>query len=89
MSNFVLYCFEILGLYEISILKNGQHALGSPISTYVSDPVKVKIVDFKEESRVGELCTFTIDAMEAGEGFIRVSIKGESLNLKRFIEGVI
>jgi len=50
--------------------------LGSPISTYVSDPVKVKIVDFKEESRVGELCTFTIDAMEAGEGFIRVSIKG-------------
>jgi len=72
-------------LYEISIIKNGQHVLGSPINTYVSDPLKVKIVDFKEESKVGELCKFVIDTMEAGEGFIRVSIKGKTFKVKNFI----
>ena len=57
-------------------MKNGLEVLGSPINIYVSDPAKVKIEDMMHVSLKDEVYAFEIDASEAGEGFIRVNIKG-------------
>lgn len=57
-------------------MKNGLEVLGSPINIYVSDPTKVKIEDMMSVSLKDEVYAFEIDASEAGEGFIRVNIKG-------------
>ena len=54
--------------------------MGSPVVVYVFDPDRVKVSDFPEESFINELFSFTINAIEAGEGFIRVNVKG-NLNL--------
>ncbi len=77
----VSYTPEIIGPYEISILKNGLEVLGSPIKIYVSDPVKVKIEDLTTASLKDQIYAFKIDASEAGEGFIRVNIKGKLIKM--------
>lgn len=64
-------------MHEINIEKNGVGVLGSPVNIYVSDPVKVKIENLFQEAKLSEPFSFNIDASEAGEGFIRVNIKGE------------
>ena len=64
--------------HEILILKDGVNTTGSPVTIYVSDPSLVRINNLKYKSKYGESFSFDIDAIEAGEGFIRVNIKGNS-----------
>jgi hypothetical protein len=68
----------LIGPHEILILKNGIKSIGSPVTVYVSDPSLVKINNLKYKSKVGEAFSFDIDAIDAGEGFIRVNIKGNN-----------
>jgi hypothetical protein len=51
--------------------------MGSPILIYSFDPSLVKVDNVKLESVVGRRFSFNIDASQAGQGFIRVSIKGK------------
>ena len=46
------------------------------MAVYVFDPDRVKVSDFPEESYIKESFSFNINAIEAGEGFIRVNVKG-------------
>jgi hypothetical protein len=66
----------MIGLYEIHILKDGLKVIGSPIQIYVSDPNLVKIESLTNEAVISEPFSFNIDASKAGEGFIRVNVKG-------------
>lgn len=50
--------------------------LGSPIVVFVSDPNEVKVENLEREAVVNKPFSFNIDANQAGEGFIRVNIKG-------------
>jgi hypothetical protein len=47
------------------------------VAIYVFDPDRVKVSDFPEESYINEPFSFNINAVEAGEGFIRVNVKGK------------
>ena len=58
------------------ILKKSVKTIGSPVTIYVSDPSLVKINNLENKSKIGEAFCFDIDAIDAGEGFIRVNIKG-------------
>lgn len=66
----------IEGLHEVYIYKDSINALGSPILVYVFDPDRVKVSDFTDESYINQPFSFNINAIEAGEGFIRVNVKG-------------
>ncbi len=50
--------------------------MGSPIVVYSFDPNQVKVDNVKLESTLNKKFSFNIDASQAGQGFIRVSIKG-------------
>ena len=58
------------------IYKDGVNVLGSPVVIFVSDPALVKIDNLQLDSKVNQPFSFDIDASRAGEGFIRVNIKG-------------
>ena len=73
----VNYTPEMIGPHEIIILKDGVKALGSPITVYVFDPNLVKIDSLSREGQLGHPFAFNINASEAGEGFIRVNVKGK------------
>lgn len=84
-SNFIRVYFKFLDLivflskkgpHEIHIFKDGVKVLGSPIIVFVSDPNEVKIENLEREAIVNKPFSFNIDANQAGEGFIRVNIKG-------------
>jgi hypothetical protein len=58
------------------MLKDGLNVLGSPITIYVSDPNRVKIDNLRSEWKLNRPFSFDINATEAGEGIIRVNVKG-------------
>lgn len=72
----IWYTPQIIGLHEISITKNGIRLQREVIGIFVSDPNKVKIENVAKNSLVNQKFSFNIDAAQAGEGFIRVNIKG-------------
>ena len=72
----VFYTPELIGPHKIDIIKDGLKVLEEPIVIYVSDPNKVKVENLRQESLLNQIFSFNIDASEAGEGFIRVNIKG-------------
>lgn len=76
----IYYTPKIIGLHEVHILKANKYVLGSPVVVYVFDPNNVKITKFSEVSFVNRPFSFTINALEAGEGFIRVNIKDPEQN---------
>jgi hypothetical protein len=77
-QEFLEICYrpEIIGPYEINLYKNDSIVVGSPLYVYVSDPNKVKVNKLENKAKVNQVFSFEIDAKEAGEGFIRVNIKG-------------
>lgn len=77
---------ELIGPHEIHIFKDGLKVMGSPIIIFVSDPNKVKVENLRREARVNQTFSFNIDATQAGEGFIRVNIKGYLLKTRIKIE---
>lgn len=72
----IWYTPQIIGPHEIFITKNGIRIQRESIAIFVSDPNKVKIENLKKNSFINQKFSFNIDAAEAGEGFIRVNIKG-------------
>ncbi len=76
----VFYTPELIGSYYIFITKNGQPVMRSPIMVHSFDPNKVKVEDIKLESDLNQKYEFKIDASQAGQGFIRVAIKGKLFN---------
>lgn len=73
----IWYTPQIIGPHEILITRNGVKIQSEPIVIFVSDPNKVKIENLKKSSTVNKNFSFNIDATQAGEGFIRVNIKGD------------
>jgi hypothetical protein len=58
-------------------MKNNVNLFGSAITVYVFDPNNVKISKVTDVSYLNEPFSFNINALDAGEGFIRVNIKGK------------
>ena len=63
-------------MHQIDIFKSGIKVSPEPILIHVSDPNLVKVENLQRESRVEQIFSFNIDASCAGEGFIRVNIRG-------------
>jgi hypothetical protein len=63
-------------VHQIDIFKSGIKVSPEPILIHVSDPNLVKVENLQRESRVEQIFSFNIDASCAGEGFIRVNIRG-------------
>ena len=79
----------LIGPHEINIFKDGIKTIGSPIIIHVSDPNLVKVDNLLRESKVNQPFAFNIDASKAGEGFIRVNIKGNRNRFKNIKKKIV
>lgn len=76
----VCYTPELIGTHQIDIFKSGVKVSADSILIHVSDPNLVKVENLLRESKVDQIFSFNIDASNAGEGFIRVNIRGKLLS---------
>ena len=61
-------------------MRNNVNIFGNAITVYVFDPNSVKISRVSDVSYLNEPFSFNINAVDAGEGFIRVNIKDPENN---------
>uniref|UniRef100_A0A914SB21 SPRY domain-containing protein n=1 Tax=Parascaris equorum TaxID=6256 RepID=A0A914SB21_PAREQ len=62
----------MLGEWRIGILYNGDHIRGSPFSCNVYDANLVQVYGL-DVGLVGQELKFSVNASQAGEGFVKVS----------------
>ncbi|XP_013775194.1 LOW QUALITY PROTEIN: filamin-A-like [Limulus polyphemus] len=65
--------FEV-GTYNIEVLVGGQHVPGSPLTTKAYNANQIKLYDMPELAFVGQNCQFQVDASQAGEGQLEISV---------------
>ncbi|XP_054721310.1 filamin-A-like [Uloborus diversus] len=65
--------FEV-GSYSIDVLADGHHLPGSPFLSKAYSSAQIHVLDIPQTCLVGHNCQFQVDASQAGEGQLEISV---------------
>ncbi|KAI3381290.1 hypothetical protein SNEBB_005484 [Seison nebaliae] len=77
-----------VGTYEIDVTINDKHICQSPYIIKCFDASKIIVTDISEYGRVNERQSFNIDASEAGDGNLEISINCVGTNIPNQVRQV-
>jgi hypothetical protein len=66
----------ILGPVKIDILKENRPIDGSPLIVHAFDPSAVHLINFPKRILTNTINYFSINAIQAGKGSLKITIKG-------------
>ncbi|GFQ94830.1 filamin-A [Trichonephila clavata] len=65
--------FEV-GSYSVDVIVDGQPLPGSPFTTEAYSSTQIHVLDVPQTCVVGHSCQFQVDASQAGEGQLEISV---------------
>ncbi|XP_076311299.1 filamin-B-like isoform X3 [Tachypleus tridentatus] len=86
------YCVEFkafdVGTYMIEVLVAGQYVPGGPFTSKAYNTSRIRVCDVPDSVFVGQNCHFQVDASQAGEGQLEISVnEGEVPNHVQVLGG--